>query len=132
MTALLDANALIALVVRDHVHHDLMGRWWRSWQGGYVTTPSTQASLLRFLVREGSGIATATAVLDGMTRHPRHTFWPDALPYREVDLGRVMGHRQVTDAYLAASARAHGGSVVTLDRGFAAAHPDVAVLLRPA
>jgi len=27
---------------------------------------------------------------------------------------------------------AHGGSVVTLDRGFAAAHPDVAVLLRPA
>ena len=40
-----------------------------------------------------------------------------------------MGHRQVTDAYLAELARRHRGRLVTLDAGLAAVHPDVAELL---
>ncbi len=131
MTALLDANTLIALVVRDHVHHEVVVVWWQAWKGPFATTPSTQGSLLRFLVREGRSIATAVAVLDAMTRHERHVFWPDDLPYREVALAAVTGHRQVTDAYLAAIARTQRGTVVTLDRGLAAAHSDVTLLLRP-
>ena len=132
MTALLDANALIALLVRDHVHHEVVEAWWRAGDGPFATTPSTQGSLLRFLVREGQAIATATAVLAAVTRHPRHRFWLDALPYTDVNLTGVTGHRQVTDAYLAAVARAQRGAVVTLDRGFASSHADVAMLLRPA
>lgn len=131
MTTLLDANTLIALVVRDHVHHDVVVTWWRSGEGPFATTPSTQGSLLRFLVREGRSSATAAAVLEAATRHERHVFWPDDLPYGAVALDVVTGHRQVTDAYLAAIARAQRGAVVTLDRGFAAAHPDVSLLLRP-
>jgi hypothetical protein len=40
-----------------------------------------------------------------------------------------MGHRQVTDAYLAALARRRQGRLATLDKGLAALHPDVAELL---
>jgi uncharacterized protein len=131
MTALLDANALIALVVDDHVHHGAVVGWWRERTTSVATTPSTQGSLLRFLLREGLGVQTALAVLGGVTRHPRHVFWNDDLPYGDVDLRPVTGHRMVTDAYLASVARARGGVVVTLDRGFAAAFPDVSELLRP-
>jgi predicted nucleic acid-binding protein len=42
-----------------------------------------------------------------------------------------VGHRQVTDAYLAALARAHRGRLTTFDEGLVAAHPDVAVLVGP-
>jgi predicted nucleic acid-binding protein len=41
----------------------------------------------------------------------------------------VIGHRQVTDAYLVALARRHGGHVATLDAGLAALHGDDVLLL---
>lgn len=41
----------------------------------------------------------------------------------------MQSHRQVTDAYLAALARTHGGRLLTFDRGLAAAHADVAELI---
>lgn len=40
-----------------------------------------------------------------------------------------MGHRQVTDAYLVARARAHDGRLVTLDQALAAVHADVVDLI---
>ncbi len=40
-----------------------------------------------------------------------------------------VGHRQITDAYLAQLARARGGQVVTFDRGMAKLHSDVAELI---
>ena len=40
-----------------------------------------------------------------------------------------MGHRQVTDAYLAALARHHRGKLASFDRGLVALHTDVAVAL---
>jgi uncharacterized protein len=42
-------------------------------------------------------------------------------------VARVLGHRQVTDAYLAALARHHKGKLVSFDRGLAALHADVTV-----
>ena len=41
----------------------------------------------------------------------------------------LVGHRQVTDAYLAARARTAGGRVATLDRGLAALHAEVVELI---
>jgi uncharacterized protein len=41
----------------------------------------------------------------------------------------IRGHRQVTDAYLAALARKHGAKLATFDQALALVHPDVAVLL---
>lgn len=41
----------------------------------------------------------------------------------------VIGHRQVTDAYLAQFARHYGGRLATLDTGLAHLHDDVAELV---
>ena len=46
-----------------------------------------------------------------------------------IDHSRLLGHRQVTDAYLAQSARTRRGKVLTLDKGFCSLHSDVARLL---
>jgi uncharacterized protein len=46
-----------------------------------------------------------------------------------VEFGGVVGHRQVTDAYLAQLARSRDGQLATLDSGLAHLHNDVAVLI---
>jgi toxin-antitoxin system PIN domain toxin len=125
---LLDGNVLVALVVPEHVHHDAARAWFA--QGGrFATSPTVQGTLLRLLVRQGSSSATALQALAAITRHPRHQQWLDDLTYLEIDLSGVRGHRQVTDAYLAGLARARGGRVATLDRGFALTAADVAELV---
>ena len=124
---LLDANVLIALVVAEHVHHDAAEAWLETTEARFATCPFTQTALLRFLVREGWSAIDAAAVLAALARHERHTFWPADLAADAISWDRVDGHRQVTDAYLAALARAKGGQLATLDRGLAAVHPDVAL-----
>ncbi|PKM02397.1 MAG: hypothetical protein CVV17_05770, partial [Gammaproteobacteria bacterium HGW-Gammaproteobacteria-7] len=59
--------------------------------------------------------------------HPRHRFWADAIDYSAVSWSGLLGHRQVTDAYLAALARHQRGRLATLDRGLATLHGDVVV-----
>ncbi len=129
MTVLLDANVLIALVVEDHVHHDPAEAWFTGLTGSFATCPITQGSLVRFLVREGATGDGARSFLVEILASDRHRFWPDELGYDQVALGSVVGHRQVTDAYLAGLARKRGGRVATLDRGLAALHPDVVDLV---
>ena len=36
-------------------------------------------------------------------------FWPDALSYADLAVGHIVGHRPVTDAYLAGVALSRGG-----------------------
>jgi len=91
-------------------------------------TPSTQGSLARFLVRVASA-AHASDALTLMVGNERHEFWPDAQPYIPAMLHRVVGHRQVTDAYLAAAAQARGARLATLDRGLATLRPDIVELI---
>ena len=69
------------------------------------------------------------AVLDAIRSQGWHTFWPDALPLEAHHLVGVIGHRQVTDAYLVALARHNGAELVTLDKGLAAIHPQDVHLL---
>jgi hypothetical protein len=45
------------------------------------------------------------------------------------DVAEVLGHRQVTETYLAQFARARGGRLTTFDRGVAGLHADVAYLV---
>lgn len=126
---LLDANLLIALAVGDHVHHGPAGEWSMAHPAPLATCPITQGSLVRFLVREGATGEEARRFLNDVLLDDRHRFWPDDLGYDRIELGAVVGHRQVTDAYLAGLARAHGGRLATLDRGLAALHPDVTDLV---
>ena len=128
MRCLLDGNVLVALVVDDHVHHHIAEEWFGSGRN-FATSPTTQGTLLRYLVRGGLTAADAMTVLADLCSRAEHEFWADDLTYGDVTLRGVIGHRQVTDAYLAALARARGGHVATLDRGLAALHPDVVTLL---
>lgn len=129
MTNLLDANVLIALVVIDHVHHAAAEAWLANSDEPFATCPITQGSLVRLLIREGQPAETAQAILVALAEDDRHRFWVDDLSYRDVTLTGVIGHRQVTDTYLAHVARRQGGRLVTFDQGLAEAHPDVADLV---
>lgn len=129
MTALLDSNVLIALVVPEHVHHDFAARWLSEFDAGFATCPITQGSLVRFLVRTGHVAAAARDVVSAVGRAGHHEFWPDAVSFTDVEVSGVVGHRQITDAYLAQLARSRNGQLATLDSGLAHLHSDVAVLI---
>jgi uncharacterized protein len=126
VTVLLDANLLIALLVDDHVHHEAAESWLIDLSGNFATCPITQGSLVRLLVREGQSAAAARSVLSGTIADPRHEFWPDDLPFTDVPVKGIVGHRQVTDAYLAQLARARGCRLATFDQALAQLHNDVA------
>jgi uncharacterized protein len=129
VTALLDANVLIALVVAEHVHHDAAAEWLSESGTVFATCPITQGSLVRFLVRTGHSAAAARDVVGAVASANRHEFWPDTVSFADIEVDGVVGHRQVTDAYLAQLARIHKGQLVTLDSGLAHLHNDVAVLI---
>ncbi|OBH00905.1 ribonuclease [Mycobacterium sp. E136] len=132
MTMLLDANVLVALVVSDHVHHDACADWLAGSKTAFATCPITEGSLIRFLVRAGQPAASARDVIRALAAADRHEFWPDTVSYGEVDATGIIGHRQVTDAYLAQLARSRGAQLATLDVGLANLHRDVAVLISDA
>ena len=125
---LLDGNVLVALIDEAHVHHDSARRWFSNLAGHFATCPITQGTLMRLGMRlNGHGVAQAMELLGAVRSHPKHRFWPDDLGYEQVRWHGVMGHRQVTDAYLAAVARHHGGKLASFDKGLVALHPDVGV-----
>lgn len=125
---LLDGNVLYALIDEAHVHHRPAQQWFAAHEGGFATCPITQGTLLRLAMRlGGQRVEQALAVLEAVTAHASHHFWPDALAYGQVRWHGVMGHRQVTDAYLAALARHHRGKLASFDKGLVALHPDVGV-----
>jgi uncharacterized protein len=126
---ILDGNVLIALAAVDHVHHEAVVTWFQRSGAEFVTTPTTQGTLLRFLIRNGLATGDAMSVLEAFVGHERHAFMPDDRPFERAFLAGVIGHRQVTDAYLAGMARGSGLLVATLDRGLAALHPDVTELI---
>lgn len=129
MTTLLDGNVLIALAVHEHVHHDAAITWLSSHNDLVATCPITQGALIRMLVRRGVRPDQAVHQLGAIAAQPRHEFWADQVPFVDVALTGVIGHRQVTDAYLAQLARSQTGQLATFDQGLAQLHTDVAHLV---
>lgn len=129
MTTLLDANVLIALVVADHVHHAAAEAWLSNSGERFATCPITEGSLVRLLIREGQPAETAQTIITAVGDDEQHEFWRDDVSYRDVPLKGVIGHRQVTDAYLAQLARTRGGRLATFDRGLSQLHSDIAELV---
>ncbi|HEU0191568.1 MAG TPA: TA system VapC family ribonuclease toxin [Mycobacterium sp.] len=119
MTTLLDANVLIALAVADHVHHASAEKWLSANGQAFATCPMTQGSLLRLLIRQGQTATTAKNLITDIAADPRHEFWPDSVTFAAVEFAGVIGHRQVTDAYLAQLTRTHNGRLATFDKGLA-------------
>jgi toxin-antitoxin system PIN domain toxin len=120
---LLDASVLIALVVEEHEHHERAFGWAAS-VDRMALCPIVEGALVRFLVRIGERPATARDVLQALSASGRCETWPDSISYAQVPMEHVIGHRQVTDAYLAALAAANGGRLATFDAGLAVALPE--------
>lgn len=129
MTTLLDGNVLVGLVVTDHVFHDAAEDWIAAHQGKLASCAITEGTLLRVLIRAGYSAGQAMGTLRALADALEHEFWGGELSYLDVELTGVIGHRQVTDCYLAALARHHGGRLATFDQGLAQLHPDVAHLV---
>jgi len=128
VTYLLDANVLIALTVQEHEHHERSTAWASSVES-FAVCPIVEGALVRFLLRLGESPSIAAEVVRRIRGLPSCTFWADSISYADVDLGHVVGHRQVNDAYLVSLARAHADVLATLDEALAASHPDHTLLL---
>lgn len=122
---LLDVNLLLALAWPSHVHHAQSQDWFsRTRKAGFRTCPLTQTAFVRISCnpRFTPNAVTpqeAVGLLERITSLHEHTFWPDDLPLRDAIPRHlpVVGHRQITDAYLLALATAGGAVLATLDRG---------------
>jgi uncharacterized protein len=125
---LLDVNVLIALTHSAHVHHGLVQAWAQA-QGklAWASCTVTQLGFVRLASQPAIGGAStspgaALALLDQLLDHPGHQFWPDGQDIANSPALRsplIVGHRQVTDAYLLGLALGKGSALVTLDRGLA-------------
>ena len=129
---LLDTNVLIALLWPRHAQHDVAARWFaRHRARRWATCPMTEAGFVRIvsnpafsrdavLPREAAGLLAAnTAAGD-------HLFWPDDAPLAVATAfagPRLVGHQQITDAYLLGLALRRSGMLATLDDGLASLAP---------
>jgi toxin-antitoxin system PIN domain toxin len=125
---LLDANVLIALTSRTHVHAPRVEAWFRG-VDRFAVCPIVQGALVRFLTRTGEAPGTISAVLRATAARRGYEFWPDDADYGALDLSRIRGHRQVTDAYLVALAAAHSGNLATLDEPLVQLYPGHSILI---
>lgn len=125
---LLDVNALIALLWEDHQFHDTMAAWFaRHARAGWATCAITQSGFVRVmsqpaLAKPVRAVAELAEVLAHNVAHRGHRLLPLDFGFGAVLAccsGGVVGHRQVTDAYLLAAAIRAGGRLLTFDRGIA-------------
>ncbi len=127
--ALLDTNLLVALFWPSHEHHALAVDWFSRRRGrGWATCPLTQAGFVRIVSnpafsRDAVLPREAIAILEANTVARDHQFWPDSLAFPKAAAFagvRLVGHQQVTDAYLLGLALGRRGVLATLDGGVAA------------
>ena len=136
---LLDVNALLALAWRNHQFHAAVaGRLDRRPATEWATCALTQLGFVRLssnpaVVGVRQTPAQALAVLAGLVRDRLHRYVEPLPPLDQVDkyFRRLLGHGQVTDAYLLAVAATNNAVLLTLDRRLtphAAARPHVEVV----
>lgn len=125
-TALLDINVLVALLWPAQESHSKVQTWFkRRSSEGWATCPLTQAGFVRIISNPAfspSAVSPgeATQALKKSLAHPNHEYWPADVSYLEAiePFGsQIVGHKQVSDAYLLGLAIHHKGKLVTMDRG---------------
>jgi toxin-antitoxin system PIN domain toxin len=123
---LLDVNALIALIWEEHQFHDTMATWFaRHAKRGWATCAITQSGFVRVMNQPGltNPVRTMAELAEALKQnlmHPGHELLPLDFDFAEVLArcsGGVVGHRQVTDAYLLAAAMRAGMKLLTFDSG---------------
>jgi toxin-antitoxin system PIN domain toxin len=121
--ALLDVNAIVALVWDSHVHHAAIRSWFAAHgSNGWATCPVTESGFVRVssnpsVLPSPVGVQAARDVLRSLRAVEGHRFLADDVSIADDDVPRMLGHRQVTDAHLLTLARRHGMRLVTFDAG---------------
>lgn len=126
MVFLLDVNVLIALADQKHTVYRRAHNWFLGLDGKpWATCAVTEAGFVRIASNERFfqpriDLWEAMELLTNLKEHPGHRFWPMDVSFAEAVQPfeeRVVGHRQVTDAYLLGLAIRNKGRLVTLDSG---------------
>ena len=123
MRALLDVNVLIALLDAAHIHHQRASQWLeQSLHHGWASCPLTQNRCLRIMAQpaypQALPLAAVAQRLGQAAATPAHLFIADDYSLLDADSlhwPQLLGHRQVTDAYLLGLAVRHGCRFVSFD-----------------
>ncbi len=124
-TWLLDVNVLLALAWPNHQFHAAAISALGAHAGVWATCALTQLGFIRLssnraAIAEARRPAEAAAMLARITADPRHRFLPTMpAPAKAPCLSvfsEIVGHQQVTDAYLTRVAAAHEAVFITFDR----------------
>jgi hypothetical protein len=130
MAALLDVNALIALVDTDHTGHPAVRKWFMKHHvSGWATCPIVENGMVRVLSQPAypSGRRTPAEAIEVLNALKAafaddYEFWPDDASIADdsvFDASLIAGTKLVTDIYLLALALRHNGSLLSLDRSLA-------------
>jgi len=121
---LLDVNVLLALAWPNHQFHRAAIARLEPRRSRWATCALTQLGFIRLsanpaVVPEPRRPAEAAALLRIMVEDARHVYL-EALPspmarHFDAALAGLLGHQQVTDAYLLALAGRHAATLVTFD-----------------
>jgi hypothetical protein len=123
---LLDLNALIALADPDSVHYMAVHEWFDSeGREDWGVCPNTEAGFVRVTTNPAYRGATrtlpqATAILAEFAKRPGYRYWAISDSWAALTApfsARLLGHQQVTDAYLLGLAVKENGVLVTFDKG---------------
>lgn len=134
MTAfLLDVNVLVSLLWPAHEDHGRVHDWFAAHERyGWATCPLTQAAFVRIVSNpafspDAVRPQEASDLLAANLMHSSHQFWADAVsfadavqPFRR----KVLGHRQVMDAYLLGLVLHRQAKLATLDKAILSLLPD--------
>lgn len=123
MRALLDVNALIALLDEEHVHHEAILEWLgreENLRHGFATCAITQLGLIRVMSSKGyfKPVPTheAAGQLSRMTRKG-HQYLGMPAPTSGAIRWKEVKSASSTDALLLSTAVAYGCRLVTFDTG---------------
>jgi len=122
---LLDVNVLVAIQWEQDKSHKTVFDWFsRTGVHSFVTCAVTQTSWLRLMMNpsfpgQKASMQEARAAMLNLTQLEGHTFWEAAPAYEDIVapfVRRILGHRQITDAYLLGLAILNRGVLVTRDK----------------
>jgi len=129
---LLDVNVLVAMAWPKHRGHDRVQSWFaRHADAWWATCPFTQAGFVRILSNPAFSPTALTPghaleLLKTNLDHPKHRFWEEDIGFAaavEPFAGKIVGHRQVSDAYLLGLVIHRNAALATLDQSIVALLP---------
>ena len=130
---LLNVNVLIAATWPAHQAHERVQQWLAAHaREGWATCPLTESAFVRIISNPAFSpnaltVADALDLLRANLGHPSHRFREDDIPFLqsvETFDDRLVGYRQVSDAYLLERAIHKRSKLATLDRAILSLLPE--------